>query len=249
MPDFLLEIGCEEIPARMIDAGAQELRERVAKMLERERLAPTGAVTTFDTPRRLAVLAAGIPASQPDLTEQVTGPSLAISYKDGQPTPAAHAFAKKAGVDVSQLQKVTTPKGEYLTATVTNKGKPAAQVLAELLPKEIASIYWPKNMYWRAGKPERFVRPVRWIVAMLDGEVIPLEFAGIKAGNQSRGHRILGPEQVSIAAPGQYVEVMQAAHVTASTADREYKIRKALDAVTRTISGARWREDAELLKT
>ncbi|MGZ4889662.1 MAG: glycine--tRNA ligase subunit beta, partial [Candidatus Angelobacter sp.] len=157
--------------------------------------------------------------------------------------------AKKAGVDVSQLQKVTTPKGEYLTAPVPNKGKPAAQVLAELLPKEIASIYWPKNMYWRTGKPERFVRPVRWIVAMLDGEVIPLEFAGIKAGNQSRGHRILGPAQVTITAPSKYVATMQGAHVTALSADREYKIRKALDAATRTVPGARWREDAELLKT
>ena len=151
------------------------------------------------------MMVSGIPATQPDVQEQLTGPATKVAYKDGQPTPAAHAFAKKAGVDVSQLQKVTTPKGEYLTASVTNKGKPAAQVLAELLPKEIASIYWPKNMYWRAGKPERFVRPVRWIVAMLDGEVIPLEFAGIKAGNQSRGHRILGPAQVSIASPSQYV--------------------------------------------
>src|SRR5215468_2796108 len=113
MPDFLLEIGCEEIPARMIDAGAEELRERVAKLLERERLVPT-RVSGFDTPRRLAVLATGIPTSQPDVTEQVTGPSLAVAYKDGQPTPAAHAFAKKYGVDISQFEKTSTPKGEYL---------------------------------------------------------------------------------------------------------------------------------------
>src|SRR5512144_688529 len=186
MPDFLLEIGCEEIPARMIDAGAQELRDRVAKMLERERLVPTGAVTGFDTPRRLAVLAAGIPASQPDLTEQVTGPSLAVAYKDGQPTPAAHAFAKKAGVDVSQLEKASTPKGEYLSAKVTKKGRTASEILAESLPKEISSIYWPKNMYWRKAN-ERFVRPVRWMVALLDGDVVPLEFDGIRAGNRSRG--------------------------------------------------------------
>src|SRR6478736_2271695 len=99
MPDFLLEIGCEEIPARMIDAGSQELRERVAKLLARERLAPSGTLSGFDTPRRLAVLASGIPAAQPDITEQVTGPSLHVAYKDGQPTPAAQAFAKKAGVE------------------------------------------------------------------------------------------------------------------------------------------------------
>jgi glycyl-tRNA synthetase beta chain len=248
MPDFLLEIGLEEIPARMIQDASQELQKRVEELLGKNSLTYK-EVKRAETPRRLALIASGIPATQPDLQEQLTGPATKVAYKDGQPTPAAHAFAKKAGVDVSQLQTVTTPKGEYLTATVTNKGKLAAQVLAELLPKEIAAIYWAKNMYWRAGKPERFVRPIRWIVAMLDGEVIPLEFAGIKAGNQSRGHRILGPEQVSISAPAKYVETMQGAHVTALTCDREYKIRKALDAATRTVPGARWREDAELLNT
>ena len=262
MPDFLLEIGTEEIPARMMDSASLDLGKRVVELLVRESLlnveqkistvAPEATGMRFPvcvTPRRLAMVVSGVVATQPDVTEQLTGPATKVAYKDGQPTPAAHAFAKKAGVDVSQLQKVTTPKGEYLTASVTNKGKPSAQVLTELLPKEIASIYWPKNMYWRAGKPERFVRPVRWIVAMLDGEIIPLEFAGIKAGNQSRGHRILGPAQVSIAVPSQYAETMQGAHVTALSADREYKIRKALDAATRTVPGARWREDAELLKT
>jgi glycyl-tRNA synthetase beta chain len=248
MPDFLLEIGTEEIPARMIQDASQELQKRIEELLAENSLSHEG-IKRSETPRRLALIASGIPATQPDLQEQLTGPATKVAYKDGQPTPAAHAFAKKAGVDVSQLQKVTTPKGEYLTASVTNKGKPAGQVLTELLPKEIASIYWPKNMYWRAGKPERFVRPVRWIVALLDGEIIPLEFAGIKAGNQSRGHRILGPEQVAIAAPSKYVEILQGAHVTPLSADREYKIRKALDAATRMVPGARWREDAELLKT
>ncbi|MGH9634533.1 MAG: glycine--tRNA ligase subunit beta [Candidatus Angelobacter sp.] len=248
MPDFLLEIGTEEIPARMIQDASQELHKRVEELLAKNSL-PHQGIKRSETPRRLALIASGIPATQPDVQEQLTGPATKVAYKDGQPTPAAHAFARKAGVDVSQLKTVTTPKGEYLTASVTNKGKPAAQLLAELLPKEIASIYWPKNMYWRAGKPERFVRPVRWIVALLDGEVIPLEFAGIKAGSQSRGHRILSSGEVSIASPSQYVEALQKAHVNALSADREYKIRKALDAATRTVPGARWREDAELLKT
>jgi glycyl-tRNA synthetase beta chain len=141
MPDFLLEIGCEEIPARMIDAASLDLRERVHKLLERERLSAVGAISQFDSPRRLAVLAAGIPAAQPDVTEQITGPSANVAFKDGQPTPAAHAFAKKAGVDVSQLERVTTAKGEYLAAKITKKGRPAHEVLSELLPKEINSIY------------------------------------------------------------------------------------------------------------
>ena len=187
MPDFLLEIGCEEIPARMIDAASQELRERVLALLSRERLAAT-EIAHFDTPRRLAVIAAGIPAAQPDVIEQLNGPSVSVAYKDGEPTAAAHAFARKASVEVAQLEKIVTAKGEYLSAQVTRKGRSAAEILAENLPKEISSIYWPKNMYWR--KPnERFVRPVRWLVAMLDDQTIPLEFGGIEAGNTSRGHR------------------------------------------------------------
>ncbi len=245
MPDFLLEIGCEEIPARMIDAAAQELRERVNALLSQERLTPA-EVTYFETPRRLAIMAPGIPSSQPDMLEQVIGPSVKIGYKDGVPTPAAHGFAKKVDLDVSQLEKIMTPKGECLAAQITRKGRSAAEVLAENLPREISSIYWPKNMYWR--KPnERFVRPVRWLVAMLDGESIPLEFDGIQAGNTSRGHRILSPGNVTIPRAGSaYVEALREAKVL-GRGEREHQIRKALDAATRTIPGARWREDEALL--
>ena len=248
MPDFLLEIGCEEIPARMIDAASQELRQRVNDLLDRERLAPTGPVSYLDTPRRLAVLAGGIPASQPDFTEEVTGPAVSIAYKNGEPSPAAHAFARKAGIDISQLKRINTPKGEYLAAQIIKKGRPAAEVLAVALPKEIASVYWPKNMYWR--KPtERFVRPVRWVVAMLDQEVIGLEFDGIRAGNQSRGHRLLADRAVTVPSAGPpYLDALEKAKVL-SRGTREKQIRKQLDAATRAIAGARWREDKELLDT
>ena len=247
MPDFLLEIGCEEIPARMIGAASQELSDRVAGLLTRERLSG-GEVTHFDTPRRLAVFAAGIASAQADLVEQVNGPSVNVAYKDGQPTPAAHAFARKSGIDVAQLERVSTPKGEYIAAKVTKKGRSAAEILAEGLPKEISAIYWPKNMYWR--KPnERFVRPVRWLVAMLDGETIPLEFGGVRAGKTSRGHRILSDGGVAIARAGAaYIDSLRAAKVL-GRAEREHQIRKALDAATRAIPGARWREDAALLDT
>src|SRR6202158_568945 len=208
MPDFLLEIGTEEIPARMIAGAQEELQRRVSDLLGRERLAASGAVASVDTPRRLAVLAPGIPSAQPDVTEQINGPALSIAFKDGQPTPAAHAFAKKAGVDVARLERVTTPKGEYLSAKITKRGRSASEILAESLPKEIASIYWPKNMYWR--KPsERFVRPVRWLVAMLDDQVVPLEFDGVRAGIESRGHRILAYVSISIPRAGtSYVDTL-----------------------------------------
>ncbi|MFZ0284015.1 MAG: glycine--tRNA ligase subunit beta [Terriglobales bacterium] len=246
MPDFLLEIGCEEIPARMIDAAALELRERVADLIARERLGG-GEIESFATPRRLSVIATGVATDQPHMIERITGPSMSVAFKDGQPTPAAHAFAKKAGVDIARLEKVTTPKGEYLSAEVTKKGRSASEILAELLPKEINSVYWPKNMYWRQPN-EKFVRPVRWLVALLDREVIPLEFDGIRAGNQSRGHRILAPNAIQIPAGSAYIDTLRGAKVL-GRGEREQQIRKALDATTRTIPGARWREDKSLLDT
>jgi len=231
----------------MIDAASRELLERLNTLLQRERLEPAAAISHLDTPRRLAVLASGIPASQPDVTEQVNGPSAQIAYKDGHPTPAAHAFAKKVGVDVGKLERVSTPKGEYLAATVTRKGRTAAEILAETLPKEICALYWPKNMYWRK-RGEVFVRPVRWLVAMLDEQVVPLELFGIPAGKISRGHRIIGNGPVAISKPSAYVEALRGAKVLGA-AEREQVIRKALDAATRAIPGARWREDKPLVAT
>ena len=248
MPAFLLEIGCEEIPARMIAAASKELKKRVDDLLVREHLSVGGEVSSLDTPRRLAVLAPDIAAAQPDVTEELTGPAVAIAFKDGQPTPAAHAFAKKVGLDISRLNRITTAKGEYIAAKTTKKGRVASEILSELLPKEMAGIYWPKSMYWR--KPsERFVRPVRWLVAMLDEEVIPLEFDGVRASDRSMGHRILWHGEVRIPKAGvPYVEALETAKVLGREV-REQKIRKQLDAATRTISGARWREDEDLLET
>jgi glycyl-tRNA synthetase beta chain len=127
-------------------------------------------------------------------------------------------------------------------------GRAAAEVIAEEMPKELAGIYWAKNMYWRAGKPERFVRPVRWMLCLLDGSVVPVSFGGKTAGNWTRGHRVLaGDGPIAIAAPGEYESALLGAHVIADVEDRRQKIRKALDKVCRTIEGARWREDHALV--
>ncbi len=251
MAEFLLEIGLEEIPARMIAGAEAELGRKVAELLTRERLLDEGVVLkTFSTPRRLAVLGSGVRPAQADVEEQLTGPSWHIAFKDGAPTKAAEAFAKKAGVALEALQKVTGAKGEYVGATVRRQGKTAAELLAGELPKEVLSLYWAKNMYWRAGKPERFVRPVRWVVALLDSAVVPVEIAGIAAGNTSRGHRVLhGAAPVEIGAAGDYAEVMRGAKVIVEVAERRHLIRKALDKETRTVPEARWREDEPLVET
>ena len=144
--------------------------------------------------------------------------------------------------------RVTTAKGEYVSASVTKKGRATREILAELLAKEIASIYWPKNMYWRK-RNELFVRPVRWLVAMLDSEIIPLEFAGVRAANLSRGHRILADGVIEVPRAGApYLAALESAYVL-DRAGREKKIRQDLDSQTRTIPGARWREDRALLDT
>ena len=245
MSNFLFEIGCEEIPARMIDNASAELSRRVRELLIHERLADAVSLQEFSTPRRLAVIVSGVSQAQPDIEEQVMGPSLKVAYKDGRPAAPAVAFAGKVGLDLSKLEKVTTPKGDYLAAKITRKGRPASEVLAELLPREIGAIYWPKNMYWR-NTGERFVRPVRWLIAMLDDRVVPLAFAGIHASSKSRGHRILADRTVEITAALKFAETLCSVKVLDQSARRE-RIRKELDAAARSLSGARWREDKTLL--
>jgi glycyl-tRNA synthetase beta chain len=249
--NFLFEVGLEEIPARMITAAQAELARRVEDVLTRERLLSSGhEIHSYSTPRRLAVLVNGVEASQADAQEQLTGPSWAVAFKNHEPTPAAHAFAKKAGVEVSALQKITTPKGEYVSAVVERKGRTASEILAEQLPKELAGLYWPKNMYWRAGKPERFVRPVKWLLALLDHAIVPVEFAGVHAANLTYGHRILhGNAAITVDHATNYLGLLEIAFVTADVELRRHRIRKGLDAATRTVPGARWREDEALVDT
>jgi glycyl-tRNA synthetase beta chain len=251
MSDFLLEIGLEEVPARMIAGAEAELGKRVNDLLTRERLlGPAAKLTTYSTPRRLAVLVEDVLAGQSDTEEKLTGPSWKVAFKDGAPTAAAVAFAKKAGVAVDALEKVTSAKGEYVGATVKRQGRTAAELLATELPKEVLGLYWAKNMYWRSGKPERFVRPLRWLVALIDATIVTLEIAGIAAGNISRGHRILhGEAPVTIDAARNYSEALRKAFVVADVAERRHSIRKALDVATRTVAGARWREDEPLIET
>ena len=249
MAEFLFEIGLEEIPARMIAGAQAELLKRVVAMLERERLVAAGVVAkSFSTPRRLAVWVGEVAARQEDVAEEMLGPSAKIAYKDGVATPAAVAFAKKAGVGVDELKKVQTPKGEYLAATAVKAGRAAAEVIAAELPKELAGIYWAKNMYWRAGKPERFVRPVRWMLALLGETVVPVEFAGYTAADVTYGHRVLfGEREIRVSAPGAYEKALLDAFVVADVEARRQRIRKALDKVCRGIEGTRWREDHALV--
>src|ERR1700761_296200 len=139
MAELLLEVGLEEIPARMIADAQAELARRIEALLGRQRLLEAvHAITSYSTPRRLAVRVVGVLGQQPDLEEELTGPSWKAAFPDGQPGPAAQAFAKKAGIAVEALEKVNTPTGEYAAATIHRPGQSAEKVLADTLPGEIA---------------------------------------------------------------------------------------------------------------
>ncbi len=256
MADFLLEIGLEEVPARMIASAQAELLKRALALLTREHLlAGEPVAASYSTPRRLAVLVKDVQAQQPDIREQTTGPAVKIAFKDGVPTPAAEAFARKSGVAVADLKTISMPKGEYLAATLLKRGRTAAEVLCAELPREIAGIYWAKNMYWRAGKPERFVRPVLWLVCLLGDLVVPLEFAGKTAGRSTYGHRVLyGGQPIILSSPATYLTQIESAFVLADVERRRHRIRKALDRITDLVPAssapeARWREDHLLVDT
>ena len=249
MPDLLFEIGLEEVPARMLASAEAELAKRTVALLERERLVSAGTVAkTFSTPRRLALHISNVSPQQADVTEELLGPSTKIAYKDGEPGPAAIAFAKKAGIPIQSLRTVSTPKGEYIAATSTKPGRTASEVLTGELPRELAAIYWAKNMYWRPGKPERFVRPVRWLLCILGGEVVPVPFGGKIATNRTFGHRVLyGDAPITIPSPAEYETALEAGYVLPDAEGRRHKIRKSLDRVCRGIPDTRWREDHALV--
>jgi glycyl-tRNA synthetase beta chain len=233
----------------MLAAAQAELLKRTLALLTREQLIGAEPVAhSYSTPRRLAVLLRGVLAQQQDITEETTGPAVKIAFKDGHPTAAAEAFARKVGVSVEDLKTISTPKGDYLAATTLKRGRSAAEVLAAELPKEIGALYWAKNMRWIPGSNEKFVRPVLWLVCLLGEDVVPVSFAGKTAGRATYGHRVLSAgEPFEIVTPGSYLAQLEGEYVIADVELRRQKIRKALDKVTRKIANARWREDEALV--
>ncbi len=253
MADFLFEIGLEEVPARMIAGAQEELGRRVTSMLRKNNLMSSQdekQVRTFATPRRLAVHVPEVFERQSDSDFKVRGPAAKIAFKDGKPTPAAEAFARKNGVVTADLKIEATETGDYVFAETTIMGRVASEVIAAEMAKELAEIYWAKNMRWMVGRQDRFVRPVRWIVALLGGAVVPVEFGGKTADAVTYGHRVLfGEQPVKIGAAKDYESALTSAKVVADVEVRRERIRKALDKATRTVAGARWREDEALVET
>ncbi|GMV41030.1 MAG: glycine--tRNA ligase beta subunit [Myxococcales bacterium] len=224
MTTFLLEVGTEEIPARMAPGGVAELEARFRKECEALRL-PVSDLRTAVTPRRLILTAGSIPDRQEDIVADVLGPPAAVAFKDGQPTKAAEGFARREGVDLSALSVVDTPKGPYVSARKHVQGRPVGALLAEVLPRLLASMPWPKAMRWgRGGQP--FVRPVHWIVALLGSEVVPFEFAGVRSGRTTYGHRFMAPQGITVTGPDALLAALAQAHVLVDPEERRRLIRE-----------------------
>jgi glycyl-tRNA synthetase beta chain len=250
--DFLFEIGCEEIPAGMIANASGELEAILERYFSTNGLLTSSAgekrIETFGAPRRLVAMARNILLRQEDVVREITGPPKSVAFDQvGEPTRAAMSFAEKQGIPISRLKIVATPKGEYLAATQVVKGRPAAEILAEILPEAIREIGWPRSMYWTGKDSPRFIRPIRWIVAMLDGEVIPFQFAGVQSGDWTEGHRFLGQEKIRLRGTLDYEPKLQKNFVMCRPAARREKIETEVRALAHR-KNLRAHEDKALLE-
>jgi len=237
---FLLEIGTEEIPDWMIGPALENLKKAFEQTLEQNRL--SGRVAWVEaTPRRLALMAEGLPRGQKDMTETVSGPPKAAGEA------AAAAFARKFGAGIEQLQVTSTAKGEYYAFTKKVPGRTAAEILAEALPGLILGIPWPKTMYWTGKGGPRFIRPIRWLVALLGAGIVPFEVAGVRSSNVTTGHRRLGKKKITVSIKN-YQERLRQNHVLIRAGERRLRIE---DGAAALLEGTNLqvRKDESLLDT
>ncbi|MBA4493165.1 glycine--tRNA ligase subunit beta [Paenactinomyces guangxiensis] len=216
--DLLIEIGCEEIPARFVEGAVEQLGEKLSEWLTSRRIS-FDAYQTYATPRRLAVLVSSVAERQEDINEEVKGPAARIAQTpDAGWSKAAEGFARKQGVSVEQLQ-LKEFKGEtYVFAQVHHPGEKTVNELSRGLSEVFQGLHFPKTMRWGSNRT-RFIRPVRWLVCLFGAETIPVQWAGIQAGNLTRGHRFLGTE-IAISSPDQYVEQLREQYVIADIKER-----------------------------
>ena len=232
MAGFLLEIGTEEIPDWMIEPALEDLRAEFQAAFG----AFGGSALIMEaTPRRLVLMAKDLLTQAPDTESVVQGPYLTAGEK------AAEGFARKQGTTVAQLARISDAKGERYVFHQLIKGQAVAAALKENLPAIIAAIHFPKSMYWTGKGGVRFIRPIRWIVAVLDSELVPFEIAGVQSGNRTRGHRILGSKEPIQVTASTYFEALKANFVIVSAEERKARIEQEL--------GSGVHRDDDLLRT
>nr|WP_314808665.1 glycine--tRNA ligase subunit beta [uncultured Selenomonas sp.] len=230
--DLLLEIGTEEVPAHVMPHLLDDLKRLASNMLAERRLAYEN-LRTIGTPRRTALLVTGLAERQEDVRTETRGPSVAIAFDaEGNPTKAGAGFARGQGIDPSALIQ----RDGYVYASVHEKGAETAQLLTELLPELIRAIPLPNSMRW-GDLDFRFIRPIRWIVALYGTEVVPFTLANVTSGNTSRGHRTLAPQDFVIASPADYEAACEKAYIIVDQERRRVMITEQIAAVAKECSG------------
>ncbi len=234
--DLLFEMGVEEIPAPTVLPALEQLSDKITADLAEARV-DHGEIQTWGAPRRLTIMVADVMLRQPDVEVEVKGPPASAAFDDdGNLTKAGQGFAASRGLDPADLESRDTGKGVYIFATVTETGRDAIEVVPEILVKAAEGLGFPKTMRWGEGD-FRFARPIRWIVALLGADVIPLEVAGIVSGRITQGHRFLSDGPVELATSADYLSALEAAYVIADHARREKMIIEQASAVAEAAGG------------
>jgi glycyl-tRNA synthetase beta chain len=247
---LLLEVGCEEIPARFLRDAEKGLGERVLAAVREARLLPVSSdaampaglgaaqspiinrqsqIGTYSTPRRLVVNVSALSPQQPDKVEEILGPPVKVAIDAaGKYTRAAESFAQKNSVGIEQLARTKTPKGEYLSLRKTTLGRPAIDVLAEILPDAILGLTFPKSMYWTGKSAPRFVRPIRWVVCQFgegkDAATVKFQFLGVKSSNFTLGHRAKSRKSMPVSDFKDYIRKLRQSFVEIDYAGRKFRV-------------------------
>jgi glycyl-tRNA synthetase beta chain len=238
MSDFLLEVGTEDLPAGFVSDAIRQWEQMIPASLAAEAL--TSEVKIYATPRRLSAIITNLPDRQVDRVEEIKGPPAAAAYKDGAPTPAAIGFAKKQGVDVSSLELRPTEKGEFIFITKTIVGRDTKEILTELIPQWIFKLEGKRLMRWANGEL-RFPRPIRWLVALWNEDILPIEMINgedvVTSDRISYTHRVLHPEPVSVVSATGYLKTLADGFVNADQNQRQSDIQQQIQSAAMKMGG------------
>ncbi|TMJ07836.1 MAG: glycine--tRNA ligase subunit beta, partial [Bacillati bacterium ANGP1] len=229
-------LGTEELPPVAAWEGVRQIREAAAASLRAARIL-YGAITAYSTPRRIVLIVEDVAQTQEDLVREVRGPAARIAFaEDGSPTKAAEGFARAQDVPVSALERRKTAQGEYVFARLRSRGGPVLTALIDVLPSLASGLSFPKTMRWGPGGV-RFARPVRWVLALLGGKVVPLTFAGVRSGRVTYGHRILSPAPIAVADARGFEAALKQHRVLLDPSARRHRITLAAARAARGVRG------------
>ncbi|MDO5713562.1 MAG: glycine--tRNA ligase subunit beta [Tissierellia bacterium] len=245
MNKYLLEIGVEELPARYVDFGLNQLREKISEGLDEHNIR-YGNIRTLATPRRLTIIIEDIAETEKDEKLEIKGPTVKISYDaDGNPTKPLLGFMKSQGITEEDLEIKEVKGNEYIFGNIFKKGRSTKEYIQEEIGDLIRKVHFPKNMRW-GGKNIRFARPIRWVMSIWNNEVIPFDFEGIPVGNVTRGHRFLGSSTITLSDVDSYEKVLEENYVIVDQVKRKEKIKYESARMAKSLGGE-IKDDPDLL--